>query len=475
MDGYTRQQLKDLCTKHKDLLKLDCRSAHATIYEALLKHGLLPGKKSPMRPVAIQDEEIDLNLSPYRTLQNYCTAHKADLIKSHGTYFSCKIDRADLVKIIDKWHKSRHQVKKASPRKVSPKKVIPKPSPKKVIPKPSPKKAIPKPLPKKISPPKGKGKGKAIPKPSPKKAIPIKISPPKGKGKGKGKEKPKQAVMAPMLEIDKCLDWQVCSKKEQWGNYHIITIPKNTLLYKGRPIAYNPPYQHKYYGDRVLASMYAFAASTVKDHIPDFTPEDGTIEVYRTTDDLHLINMESIPNYDLMEQLPGYDKKAAANFFSAFGYQKGGRGGLNRYSYTKVDHPIADWICSQPELKGIDGYGYYKIRGFHNEIMLCDAAKIEKTDYEWRYITYYQPNVIHEVVDDGTGKKVFTGKTKPFEGESYRGGGGDVVVSDYIVRNFDDRSLKIKEKKYLTSPEFHYLLDPAVAKARQAYYLSKGL
>lgn len=46
MEGYTRDELRELCGQHKARLQVDCRSSSETLYNALKRHRLLPSKTS---------------------------------------------------------------------------------------------------------------------------------------------------------------------------------------------------------------------------------------------------------------------------------------------------------------------------------------------------------------------------------------------------------------------------------------------
>lgn len=511
--GYPRAQLRALCVQHKDLLQLDCRADSASMYRNLERLHLLPPLEGKVTPKRTPPKTTPIKQgSILRPIDEYTHDEIKKLCRLNELEIDCRSSKKRLYEELSKVAHLKLQGKE-----------IPRRSPPKPQPKQTPKRS-PQPRKKQLPPiealtdkevrelcklnlkdgQQGRidcrlkkailyaalqniaddqlillPKEETIPQRKP-------TSPKKKETTPTKPISPTKKQTTPPKPIHECLDWQVCSKKEKWNQYDIITIPRDTLLYKGRPIAYNPDlkFKHRYYGDIILASLYAYEDSGTSQYINNFTAEDGTIEVYRVTKELRLLDMESITNFNLLSELPGYTPEIAMGLNTAFNYTKGGHGGLYRRSMTRVDHALSDWICSQPPLKEIDGYGYYKLKGFHNEVMLCSSDKIEKTDYEWRYISYYQPEKLHEVVHHPPSEeRQFTGRTRQFEGEKIpynrmdMFGNDSLDISQRIKQQEADHPdlIKRKEKKYLSSPQYAYMKDPQVVAARRQFYKTKKL
>lgn len=215
------------------------------------------------------------------------------------------------------------------------------------------------------------------------------------------------------------MDWHPCVQKDNVHGYDILIIPENTLLFKGvntipKPIrADKKTSPGSYFGNLSVAAYYAFSSDMIQG-------EHGKVITYRTTKPIYVLDMTSINNYRKLYQHPIPESMGpnSINILTyTFGYTPE-KEQLRRCSHLDIDSELVKWLYNL-NLKDIDGYGYLKLPGFHSEIMIFNTQtegifdykdKMELYPLEYRFVSYYNTNVIIE-----TWKGDITGKELSFE------------------------------------------------------------
>lgn len=209
-----------------------------------------------------------------------------------------------------------------------------------------------------------------------------------------------------MLENNDIItDWTKSISKNKFGQFDVIIIPKNTLLHHGMHVyEKNNLYGRKmnnFFGNLPVASYYAFSSDYSKG-------EHGKVITYMTVDDLILLDMDSLDNYDrlykLCSDVPKYIDKDVIEY--AFGYNHKEKQ-LKRYSHPLIDCAFVKWL-SKINLQGIDGYSYIKLPGFHSEVFIFKIRdKINRYPLEYRFVkTYKREHIIETFNGEYTGNDI---------------------------------------------------------------------
>ena len=196
-------------------------------------------------------------------------------------------------------------------------------------------------------------------------------------------------------------DWRKVAIESVENGYPILTIPKGTLIYKGvgiiNPKGFDMGYG-KFYGSFPTAAIYAYETSRAT---------HGKVIVYKTTDNVKLLNMAKIETYKKLSSRFGTN--IVKNKMQPFGYLIDSNN-LYRESYANSNKEATNWICNKVlNTTGIKGYAYKGMKGFHEEIMMCGEAikqPITKLSTEYRFVPYYNDKSFLEIKN-----RKYTGKT----------------------------------------------------------------
>jgi hypothetical protein len=264
---------------------------------------------------------------------------------AYRSWYSSSVGKAPIA-IVSQAYKGYAEKKSSSRRsaKRSPPKRKPPARPKKTPSPPKEKTPPPKKTPPKKSPPRPT---------SPKKSAPRPASP--------SKSAPTQALHE---------DWSKVAVPSEDERHAYWTVPAGTMLYKGVDASYRDdtvPEAPCFYASLDVAALYAFAQQTR-------AGEQGKVITVVTTAPLRVIDASKRKTIATLSAMPDRPSELAIVF--------GTPGEPRRQSVRDPDMLVSRWICE----KGFDGFGYPRIAGFHNELMLCGSDKLRRGDLEYRVI-----------------------------------------------------------------------------------------
>lgn len=173
-------------------------------------------------------------------------------------------------------------------------------------------------------------------------------------------------------------DWTLSAVKGTHNGYDILILPPATFLYSGVS-ARDMPEQGlgrlRYFASLKTAMWYAFSSDFQKGTF-------GKVIMATTDREFKLLDMTSANNYAKLRQnytVPEWSPGKGDILKYAFD------DGARRSSHRQIDGEVDDFLCSRAKEIGVDGWGLTSMKGWHDEISVCENTGISRSPYELRY------------------------------------------------------------------------------------------
>ena len=201
-------------------------------------------------------------------------------------------------------------------------------------------------------------------------------------------------------------DWTKSIRRERIGNYDVIIVPKNTILYSGKSLIHNDKKTNNlnvsFYTTFDVATDYAFNPNLTT---LMYTADYSAVYSYKLDNDLILLDMESKENYKRLRDIPNIPRYDENRDILKYLFDDGNE----RVSYIDIDNKFINWLCNNIKSNTIpvSGYGYTEILRNHNEIMICDNKGItNKIENIYRLLPFINLDYIYETKEGEITNKI---------------------------------------------------------------------
>ena len=265
-------------------------------------------------------------------------------------------------------------------------------------------------------------------------------------------------------------DWTTVAKKEKRGEWDVLVIPINTMLYRGVYIGKHDINNKRQKQQENLSEKYYYATFPIAGYYA-FDQEyrnnsaQGKIISYKTNNDICILDMASMDNYKKLETIANKDLKEV--LYRAFPLR---RNAIARDSDTKDDIIFAEEFCKLLDTKipEVSGYGYTSLPGFHSEIMICGEKQKQPIlqSTEWIWTPYFEEDYILEINNNE-----FTGEKKHTEDLEYEiSGNSDEIHEVEFNQDQDQFPYMGKEATYIWKEPFKSKLLDYIKSIRNGRY-----